>query len=214
MPIIEINHNHKKQDIIGNVYRRPSELIDNLTLYINDFTETLNYIHRLSKRSYIIGDFNIDLLKINWNTYYNNFYESLTGQGFLPKITRPTRLSDDTLIDNIFTNNLGKTHISGILTFPISDHLLNICILEDTHVCHIKKNMFVEIEKISTISINNFRNSVIKPEIISKLDLDPCANANENYEILSKIFTNQRISISLKIKKFDKRKHTHKKRYV
>ena len=106
-------------------------------------------------------------------------------------ITRQTRLSDDsnTLIDNIFSNNLGKTHISGILTSPISDHLLNFCILEDTHVCHIKNNMFVEIEKISTTSINNFRNSVIKSEIMSKLDLDPHANANENYEILSKIIT-------------------------
>ena len=106
-------------------------------------------------------------------------------------ITRPARLSDDsnTLIDNIFTNNLGKTHISGIVTSSISDHLLNVCILEDTHVCHIKNNMFVEIEKISTTSINNIQNSVIKSEIISKLDLDPCANANDNYEILSKIIT-------------------------
>ena len=106
-------------------------------------------------------------------------------------ITRPARLSDDSniLIDNIFTNNLGKTHISGILTSPISDHLLNFCILEDTHVCHIKNNMFVEIKIISTTFINNFRNSVIKSEIISKLDLELCANANENYEILSKIIT-------------------------
>ena len=64
---IEIHHNHKKLNkfIIGNVYRRPSELIDELTLFIN---ETLNYIHRLSKRSYITGDFNIDILKINRNT--------------------------------------------------------------------------------------------------------------------------------------------------
>ena len=89
---IEIHHNHKKLNkfIIGNVYRRPSKLIDDLTLLINSFTETLNYIHRLSKRSYITGDFNIDLLKINRNTYYNNFYESLTGQGFFLMITRPT----------------------------------------------------------------------------------------------------------------------------
>ena len=106
-------------------------------------------------------------------------------------ITRPTTLSDDsnTLIDNIFTNNLGKTHLSGILTSPISDHLLNFCILEDAHVCHIKNNMFVEIEKINITYIKNFRNYVIKSEIISKLDLDACANANENYEILSKIIT-------------------------
>ena len=143
---IEIHHNHKKLNkfIIGNVYRRPSEVIDELTLCINDFTGTLNYIHRLSKRSYITWDFNIDLLKINRNTYYNNFYQSLTVHGFFPMITRPTRLSDDsnTLMDNIFTNNLGKTHISGILTSPNSDHLLNFCILE-----YIKNNMFVEIEK-------------------------------------------------------------------
>ena len=125
-------------------------------------------------------------------------------------ITMQTRLSDDsnTLIDNIFTNNLGKTHISGILTSPISDQLLNFCILEDTHVCHIKNNMFVEIEKISTTSINNLKNSVIKSEIISKLDLDPCVNANENYEILSKIITESKNKhIPKKINKVDKRNH-------
>ena len=100
------------------MYRRPSELIDDLTLFTNDFTERLNYIHMLSKRSYITGDFNNDLLKINRNTYYNHFYGSLSGQGVFPMLTMPTRLSDDsnTLIYNIFTNNLGKTHISGILT--------------------------------------------------------------------------------------------------
>ena len=37
-----------------------------------------------------------------------------------------------------------------------------------------------KLKKISTTSINNFRNSVIKSEIIRKLDLDPCANANDN----------------------------------
>ena len=64
----------------------------------------------------------------------------------------------------------------------------------------------MEIEKkLSTISINNFRNSVIKSEIISKLDMDPCANANENYEILSKIITESKNNHIPK--KFDKRKH-------
>ena len=49
--------------------------------------------------------------------------------------------------------------------------------------------MFVEIEEISANYINNLRNSVIKVEIFNKLDLDPCAKPNENYEILSKIIT-------------------------
>ena len=66
--------------------------------------------------------------------------------------------------------------------------------------------MFVEIEKISTISINNFRYFVIKSDIISKLDLDPCANAIENYEILSKIITESK-NKHIPKKRFDKRKH-------
>ena len=59
-----------------------------------------------------------------------------------------------------------------------------------------------KLKKISTTSINNFRNSVIKSEIMSKLDLDPCANANENYEILSKIITeskNKHIPLKKKV---------------
>ena len=70
----------------------------------------------------------------------------------------------------------------------------------------------MEIEKISTTSINNFRNSVIKSEIMRKLDLDPHANANENYEILSKIITESKNKhIPKKRKKFDKRKHKKEK---
>ena len=63
---IEIHHNNEKENkfIIGNVYRSPFELIDDLPLFINYFTEIHNYILMLSKRSYITGDFNIDLLTI------------------------------------------------------------------------------------------------------------------------------------------------------
>ena len=47
---------------------------------------------------------------------------------------------------------------------------------------------------------------------MSKLDLDPHADANENYEILSKIITESRNKhIPKKILKFDKRKHKKEK---
>ena len=88
--LIEIHHNHWKNNkfITDNVYRTSSELIEDSTLFINDFTEILNYIRMLSKRSFITGDFNI-ILKINRNTYYNHFYESITDQGISPMITMP-----------------------------------------------------------------------------------------------------------------------------
>lgn len=61
-----------------------------------------------------MGDFNIDLLKYECCNYSNNFLKS---SGYMPLITKPTRITKTTaiLIDNIFTNNANKTgHQSGI----------------------------------------------------------------------------------------------------
>ena len=51
----------------------------------------------------IAGDFNINLLKINEKEYCSEFYDTLTGFSFFPKITFPTRFSslNGTLIDNL-----------------------------------------------------------------------------------------------------------------
>ena len=142
---IEIFHNHSKFNkfLIGNIYRRPSEKVEELSKFIQEFTETLHFVHERSKQAYINGDFNIDLLKLNCHHYYNLFYESVTAQGFFPKITRPTRSDKNshTLIDNIFTNNLGKSHTSGIITTHISDHFMIFCILEGRQVDLPKPNM-------------------------------------------------------------------------
>ena len=45
--------------------------------------------------------------------------------GFYPLISLPTRLTDTTatLIDNIWTNNLGAKIGSGLVTVRVSDHL-------------------------------------------------------------------------------------------
>ena len=58
------------------------------------------------------------------NNNYNTFYETVISCSFDPKITHPTRISDtaSTLIDIIYTNVLDKSHNSGILIRPLSDH--------------------------------------------------------------------------------------------
>ncbi len=67
----------------------------------------------------IIGDFNIDLLKINGKHVFSEFFDMLKNHSFYPKITLPTRLSNIhlTLIDN-FICKLTETTIdttSGIM---------------------------------------------------------------------------------------------------
>ena len=57
--------------------------------------------------------------------------------GFIPNITLLTRISETaaTLIDNIFTNNVEKSHILGVLSTHFSDHqmittTLNYCVCQ------------------------------------------------------------------------------------
>ena len=67
--------------------------------------------------------------KINSDScdYASHFIEQLFTSSFFPLITKATRITDhtETLIDNIFTNNLEKLNdsINGIVFSDISDHL-------------------------------------------------------------------------------------------
>ena len=55
--------------VIGSVYRRPSDLLDDLTQFIEEFSETLSNIHAVSRQAYVNGDYNIDLLQLHTNTH-------------------------------------------------------------------------------------------------------------------------------------------------
>ena len=124
---IEIKHKAKnsKTHIIGNVYRRPIELVSSCNSFTDEFTELLNILQRKRRSIYITGDFNIDLLQINKKRHYNHYFDSIISSGFYPKISLPTRIDryygSTKLIDNIFTNSIDN-HSSGIFTNDISDH--------------------------------------------------------------------------------------------
>ena len=78
-----------------------------------------------NKHCYITGDFNFHLLKHESHSVTAQFIESLFAFGFLPMITKPTRITahSATLIDNIFTNNTTVSSKSGLIISDISDHL-------------------------------------------------------------------------------------------
>ena len=125
------------------------------------------------------------------NAHYNTFYESVTAQGFFPKITRPTRSFENShsLIDNTFTNNLNKPHISAILFHHISDHFMHFCIVEDNEIHSINHTKYVETETISHKSIAKFKNSINKAILITQFDLKPHGYPNNNYNILTNVLS-------------------------
>ena len=44
-------------------------MVDDITLFINNITEAISYVHTMSKNAYVAGDLNIDILKIGSQTY-------------------------------------------------------------------------------------------------------------------------------------------------
>ena len=155
--------------IIGNIYRRPSSILAELDQFIEEFTLVAHNLQEKPSKSYLCGDYNINLLKIDSSQHCSRFFENMTTLGFFPQITRPTRLSGDsnTLIDNIFTNNFCKPHLAGILVTPVSDHLMQFCIFKRRQGRNI--NNFpkcIEVENINPLSINNFKYATLKSNIL------------------------------------------------
>ena len=75
--------------------------------------EIQSKIKEENKVAYLMGDFNIDLLKVNIHAKTKEFVNDVISQGFLPKITRPTRITprSATLIDHIYSNDNRPTSV-------------------------------------------------------------------------------------------------------
>ena len=69
------------------------------------------------KNIYIAGDFNFDLLKFSSHHDAANVFNKMTSNLLTPLIIIPTKINtnNDTLIDNIFSNQYNPDTISGNL---------------------------------------------------------------------------------------------------
>ena len=95
-----------------------------------------------------------------------------------------------TLIDNVYTNVLDKSHISGILIRPISDHQMYFCVMNENFRKPVTQSKHIEVEIFNEESISNFQNEIAKLEIHNELDKNPNKDPNYNYEILSTLLQN------------------------
>ena len=108
--------------IIGCVYRPPNTDVSRFNV---DFSLLLNKLDLLgNKLTFILGDFNLDLLKSDVHIFTGEFLNNFTAHSFLPTINLPTRITEtsSTLIDNIFVNNIKNRFDTAIIYNDISDH--------------------------------------------------------------------------------------------
>jgi hypothetical protein len=119
---IQLNLPNGSYSIFGVIYRSPG-------LDLNDFLvewhSLLLFLSRRNKDIFILGDFNIDLLRVNDHQLTSSFLDITSSHHLLPIITQPTRIaeSSSTLIDNLFTNSIEKITDPSILIEDLSDHL-------------------------------------------------------------------------------------------
>ena len=86
-------------------YRPPHTQVTQLISFIDYVNTTIAQFEARNETTYVCGDYNINLLLINENINCSRFFECMLGFGYLPFITLPTRLSDNsTLIHNIIYN--------------------------------------------------------------------------------------------------------------
>ena len=181
------NFGKEKYLIIGNIYRPPRDNIQNLKTFNIELDEILTRLQHSKCEALITGDFNLDLLKIKIKTSTNDFLDTFISNGFLPKITLPTRMGTNnkgSLIDNVFvklSNNFSSC-TSGILRNNMSDHYPYFVSLDYLHQKS-DSTRYIKIRNTSPRSYTNFKNEI--QALCSNLVLPNTNDPNNNYNILS-----------------------------
>ena len=128
---IELARTAQKNVVIGCVYRHPK---GNRELFHNILKKQLEQLNTKGHEVLVVGDLNENLLKYNEDKQTSEYLDMLLTLGFMPIITKPTRITDHTatLIDHIYTNMPEKLMKSGLCLADISDHLPIFCTIANT----------------------------------------------------------------------------------
>ena len=112
----------KGHTIISGVYKHPQLQIQNfksiISQHIDSIPKEFNFV--------LVGDFNVDLLKINQNAQIREFYEKIHSLNCHQLIHTPTRINSlsKTLIDHVYIRCKSDVKIRrGTFINQISDHL-------------------------------------------------------------------------------------------
>ena len=210
---IQIEYNAKKY-ILSNVYRPNTAYqrmtgSDQLTTFIDKFTDLQIQISSYRCDSYIFTDSNIDILRFEHHEQTNEFLTQCLSNGFISLITRPTRLSRTvaTCLDQIYTNSTNVNFESGILLNNISDHFPVFTIT--SHPYKESKASFVYTRNINNEKIENFNTLLNNVEWQNVLNVDHPQSAFNNFlqdfnQLYDLVFPLQKIRINKNIHKIEK----------
>ena len=174
--------NMKNNVIIGTIYRHPK---GNIKYFNNFLSETLIKINKENKIGIICGDLNINSLN-NEHNQTNEFTNLILSENFIPQITLPTRITDNssTLIDHIllkFNNHtLNEQLISGNIYSDITDHLPNFIFYGNQRKNITRKRRYIRIH--SENNINKFKEYLQEQDTWADFyEIDDCNKCFDKY---------------------------------
>ena len=197
---VEISFVNHKNIVCGIIYRQHNSP-DYFLTYLD---KTIEKMVSDERDVYILGDFNIDLLKYESSQISQDFLLSLRSCYLIPTVDKPTRVhrTSATLIDNIFVNNPDKLLASGNIISDISDHFSQFCI---TTSAKDNSQQFknIEIRDYSKLSADRFNDE------LSEADWNPIITNGTN--CANKLFSsfykyNTIVNKHAPMKKLSKRK--------
>ena len=116
--------NLAKHITLGNIYRLPKCNNNDqvISTFINELAPVITKWGKECSETIIVGDFNIDLLKVSERQKYAEYLYLFQTNSFYPKLIQPTRFSSKscTLIDQIFCKTTNATR-SASANIIISD---------------------------------------------------------------------------------------------
>ena len=209
----DINGTNKKV-VIGNFYRPPRPTHEDIKTFIKDMNAIFDKLKNF-KNVVLTGDFNINLLNFKIDSSVDYFIDNLMSNGYLPKITIPTRLTQrkGTLIDNFFvkfSESLSKT-TAKVLKSKISDHLPYFISLDYLN-CKRCTDKYIKIHTSYPQQFENFKNDFENLETKTKLNNVLKNNPNDSCNSFIEIITNCLDKhFPCKLVKFNKYKHKKSK---
>ena len=210
---IQIEYNTKKF-ILSSIYRPNSPIQgmtvnEQLTSFIDKFSDLQTQINNYKCDSYIFTDSNIDILRFEQHEQTNEFLNLCLANGFISLITRPTRISRTiaTCLDQIYTNSTNVKFESGILLNNISDHLPVFTIT--SHPYKKSKDSFIYSRNITDEKIENFNTLLRNIEWENVLNVDHPQTSFNNFmlnfnEAHNLTFPIQKIRIKKNIHRVEK----------
>ena len=144
-----------KSYIARVLYQHPFSI--DVANFIDQLNQTLQDITSVGNKCVILGDFNIDILKLE-STHTISYLNMLRNDTFHSIIDKPTRVAatSSTLLDHILTNDAISQITPGILNSDVSDHFPTFVLIKNVEKKKVPASENSYYRSKTDFNINNF----------------------------------------------------------